>query len=74
MGYGLHSQGTVLIGNRFSLYHPVQDISGELKHKAVPSHPVVVLLMCFTNCEVEMLDRFTSHFVPAYRKDENNLM
>ena len=45
-------------GKRFSQYPPVRDISGELKHKSVPSHRVVVLLMYFTNCDVVKLLTF----------------
>ena len=30
---------------RFDLYHPVQDICGQLKYKAVPLHHVVILLI-----------------------------
>ena len=54
------------VEKRSSHYCPVRDISGQLKHKSVPSHCVVVLLMFFTNCEVvKLLAIFTSHCVPA---------
>ena len=77
------------VEKRFSQYRPVRDVSGELRHKSVPSHCVVVLLMWFSNCEVVKLHAiFTSHCVPAYcntmfhyicfrliyDKDENNLL